>query len=70
MKKTILSLMAAVFLSSCATIFYSKPPTFQQAPIACVADILFAWWIIPLTVDALYGSCRVEGLTKGAGIAR
>lgn len=65
MKKTILSLMVAVFLSSCATIFYHKPPTFQQAPLACVADIVFGFLIAPTAVDMLYGSCKVEGLKKG-----
>lgn len=51
-------------LSSCATIFYPKPPSIQKAPVACGVDILFGWTIVPLLVDTLYGSCRMDGLKR------
>ena len=53
-----------MMLSSCATLFYERRPTLQEAPIACGLDILFGFTIVPLAVDALYGSCRMEGLKK------
>jgi hypothetical protein len=64
MKKLIASLILMATLSSCATLFYDSPPTFQKAPVACVLDVFFGFAIIPLAVDTFYGSCKIEGLKK------
>lgn len=51
-------------LSGCATLFYEKRPTLQEAPLACGIDILLGFTIVPLAVDTLYGSCRMGGLSR------
>jgi hypothetical protein len=60
-KKILATILIGSTLSGCATIFYKTPPTFQQAPVACVLDILA---LAPAAVDMLYGSCRIEGLNR------
>ena len=62
--KTLTTAVVMLTLSSCATIFYKTPPSIQKAPLACGIDIIFGFTIVPLLVDALYGSCHMEGLTK------
>lgn len=59
-----LFLALALIASGCATLFYEEPPTFQQAPLACVLDMVGVLIIVPPLIDVIYGSCRMEDLHK------